>query len=71
MKTYVWGSGGTAARINLSTGWRWMVSFTPRSLYPPYPLDRRLEGPQSRSEHGGKEKNSLLLPGIELQSSSP
>jgi hypothetical protein len=30
-----------------------------------YPLDRRLGGPQSRSERGGKEKNSQPLPGLE------
>jgi hypothetical protein len=28
------------------------------------PLDRRLRGPQSRSEHGGEEKNSQPLPGL-------
>jgi hypothetical protein len=34
MKTY-WGSGGIAPRIlDLSTRWRWVVSFTPRPLYP-------------------------------------
>jgi hypothetical protein len=41
-----------------------------RPLYPqgksPWcPLDRRLDGPQSRSEHGGEEKNSQPLPGPE------
>jgi hypothetical protein len=40
-----------------------VVSFTTRPLYlqgksPWYPLDRRLGGPQSRSGHGGEEKNS-------------
>jgi len=40
-----------------------MVSFTPWTLYtqgksPWYPLDRRLDGPQSHSERGGEEKNS-------------
>jgi hypothetical protein len=34
-------------------------------LYPRYPLDRRLGGPQSRSGHGGEEKNSQPPPGIE------
>jgi hypothetical protein len=34
------------------------------------PLGRRLGGPQGRSGHGGKEKNSLTLPGIEPPSSS-
>jgi hypothetical protein len=28
-------------------------------------LDRRLGGPQSRSGHGGEEKNSQTLPGLE------
>jgi hypothetical protein len=28
-------------------------------------VDRRLGGPQSRSERGGEEKNSQLPPGIE------
>jgi hypothetical protein len=48
-----------------------VVSFTSRPLYPQgkspwYPLDRRLGGPQSRSGHGGEEKNSQPLSGIEL-----
>jgi len=30
-----------------------------------YPLDRRLGGPQSRPRHGGEEKNSQPLPGLE------
>jgi hypothetical protein len=47
-----------------------VVSFTPRPLNPQgnnpwYPLDRRLGGSQSRSEHGGEEKSSQLLPGLE------
>jgi len=34
MKLY-WGSLSVAARIlNLGTRWRWVVSFTPRLLYP-------------------------------------
>jgi hypothetical protein len=66
MKTF-WGSGSIAPRtLDLGTRWRWVVSFTPRPLYPPgksswYPLDRRLGGPQSRSGHGGKDKNSQPL----------
>jgi hypothetical protein len=36
-----------------------------------YQLGRRLGGPQSRFDHGGKEKNSQHLPGIETRSSSP
>jgi hypothetical protein len=67
----VLGSGGTAPRIlDLGTKWRWVVSFTPRPLYPQgknpwYPLDRRLGGPQNRSGRGGEEKTSQPPPGIE------
>jgi len=32
---------------------------------PWYPLDRRMGGPQSRSEHGGEEKSSQPLSGLE------
>jgi hypothetical protein len=70
MKAY-WGSGGIAPRIlNQGTRWRWVVSFTPRPLYPQgknpwYPLDRRVGGPQSRSERGGEDKNSKPLQGLE------
>jgi hypothetical protein len=47
-----------------------VVSFTPRPLYlqgksPLYPLDRRLDGPPSRSGCGGEEKNSQPPPGME------
>jgi hypothetical protein len=50
MKAY-WVNGGIAPRIlDLSTRWRWVVSFTPRQPYrqgksPVYPLDRWLGGP--------------------------
>jgi hypothetical protein len=69
MKTY-WRSGGITSHIlDLSTRWRWVVSFTPWLLYPQgknpwYPLDRKLGGPQSCSGHGGEEKNSQPLLGI-------
>jgi hypothetical protein len=36
-----------------------------------YPLDRRLDGPQSRSGCGGEEKNSQPLPGLEPQIIQP
>jgi hypothetical protein len=71
IRTY-WGSGGIAPRIlDLGTRWRWVVSFTPQSLYPQgkstwYPLDRRMGGPQSHSGRGGEEVNSQPLPGLEL-----
>jgi hypothetical protein len=64
-------SGGIAPRIiDIGSRWRWVVSFTPRPLYPQgksplYPLDRRLGGPQSRSGRGGEEKNSQHIPGLE------
>jgi hypothetical protein len=41
----VWGNGCTDPRVcDLGTGWRWVISLTPRSLYPPvkslrYPLE--------------------------------
>jgi hypothetical protein len=35
--------------------WRWVVTFTPRPLYPRYILDRRLGGPQNQS--GRREEN--------------
>jgi hypothetical protein len=79
MKAY-WGRGGIASRIiDLGTRWRWVVSFTPRPLYPQgklpwYPLDRRLDEPQNRSGHGGEEKNSQPPTGnrtLEPKSSSP
>jgi hypothetical protein len=42
-------NGGIAPRVtNLGTRRR-VVSFTSRLLYPLYPFDRRLGGPQSRS----------------------
>jgi hypothetical protein len=48
--------------LNIGTR-RWVVSFTPRSLYPRgnsprYPLNRKLGGPQSRSESWEVEKIS-------------
>jgi hypothetical protein len=76
MNTY-WKSGGIAPLIlGFSTRWRWVVSFTPLSLYlqgksPWYPLDRRLGGPQSRSGRGSEEKNSQPLPGLEPSNIQP
>jgi hypothetical protein len=75
MKTY-WGSGGLAPNINLDTGWRWVVSFTPRPLYPRgkslrYPLGRRLDRPDSRSGRGAKEKKSNDCPCWELNPDRP
>jgi hypothetical protein len=38
-----------------------VVRFTPRSLYPLYPMDKRLGRPQSLSGRCGEEKNRVLL----------
>jgi hypothetical protein len=48
--------------LDLCTRWRWVVNFTTRRLYPRlksprYPLDRRLDGPQSRSGRCRAKKN--------------
>jgi hypothetical protein len=61
-----WESGGIAPRIlDLGTRFKWMVRFTPRpgrftsqGKSSWYPLDRRLDGPQSHFELCGEEKNS-------------
>jgi hypothetical protein len=65
------GSGGTDPRfLDLDSRWKWVVSFTPRPLYPEgkslcHPLDNREGGPQSRSERGGEEESFQPLPGLE------
>jgi hypothetical protein len=72
----VLGSGGTAPRIfDLGARCRWLVSFTPRPLYPQgkspwYPLDRRLGVLQNRSRRSGGEKNSQPPPEIEPRNSN-
>jgi hypothetical protein len=66
----VWVSGGKAPILTSAIdGGEWSAS-PPRQLYswgmsPRYPLDRRLGGPQSRSERYGEEKNLFPLLGIE------
>jgi hypothetical protein len=57
--------------FNLDTRWRWVVSSTPRPLYPQgnrpwYSLVRKLGGSQSLPGRGGEEKNSQHPPWIEL-----
>jgi hypothetical protein len=52
--------GYSSTILNLGIRWRWAVSFTPRPLYPLYSLDRRLDGPQTRSELWRVEK--ILYP---------
>jgi hypothetical protein len=65
-----WVNGDVASCIiNLGTGWRLVVSFTPRPFYPRgksprYPLDRRLGGPQNRSGRGGEKKKIPATAGI-------
>jgi hypothetical protein len=67
----VWGSVCIDPHfLDLGTSWRWVVSFTLRSLCarrkgPWYPLDRRLGGPQSRSGRCGEEK--ILYPVIPIE----
>jgi hypothetical protein len=54
----MWGGGRfiDPRFFNLSTIWRWIVSFTLRSLHPRYPLERRLSGSQGRP--GWRTENS-------------
>jgi hypothetical protein len=61
MKTY-WGSGGIAPCIlNLGIIWRSVVSFIKNPpLYPRYPFDRRVDGPQIWYGRGGEEKNPII-----------
>jgi hypothetical protein len=72
-----WESGDITPRIlNLGTRWRWVFSFTARSLYPRrksprYPLDGRLGGPQSRAGRGGEEEKSHHCLCQELNPSRP
>jgi hypothetical protein len=62
MKTYC-GSRGIAPHIpNADTTCRTVVSLTPRSFYPRYPLDKRLGVPQSRYGRGGEEKETHHCP---------
>jgi hypothetical protein len=64
------GSGGIGPTFLISTLDGHVVSFTPRPIYPPYPLDRKLCGPQSQYGCCGEEKNLFPLPGIEPWSPS-
>jgi hypothetical protein len=71
MKAHWW-TGGIYihAFFDIGTRWRWVVSLMFRPLYPQgkscwYPVDRRLGGPQGRSEGGGEKKNYQPLPGLE------
>jgi hypothetical protein len=62
--------------LSLGTRRRWVVSFTPRLIYPRgniplYLLDRWLGGPQSHSGCGGKEKKRLHCPCRVMNPSRP
>jgi len=73
MKTY-WGSGGLSPLVlSLGTGWRWVVSFTLRSLYArsKSPRDCIWWAPESVWTQWRWQKiPSLSLPRIEPRSSS-
>jgi hypothetical protein len=64
LSTMPWSGSGDIAPciLNLNTRWRWVVKFTPRSLYPlgkrpSYSFNRRLSGLQSWFRHDSEEKN--------------
>jgi hypothetical protein len=61
----LWEKSYNSTILELSTTWRWVVSFKPRPLYPQYALDRGLGEPQNRSGRCGVEKHLLHLLGIE------
>jgi hypothetical protein len=58
----MWRCGDTAPHIlALGSRWRWVVSFTPRSIYLQrkslrYPMDMRLGGSQNQCRRCGEEK---------------
>jgi hypothetical protein len=65
-----WSGGIAPCILDFGTRWRWVVSLTLRPLYrrgrsPPYQLDRRLGGLQSRSGCGGEDKTSQPPQGID------
>jgi hypothetical protein len=63
---YAWWGCTDPRILNLGASLKWVVSSTPRQLYPRvksprYPLDRRLRGPQNRSGRRKEEKNHRSL----------
>jgi len=51
-----WESGGIVLHsLNFSTWWRWVVNFTPWSLYTRYPSDKELDRPESWPGYYGME----------------
>jgi hypothetical protein len=75
MKTY--GESGYIDPLFLASALDGGISqlHAPNALHPgkntQYPWDRKLGGPQSRSERRGVDENLSPLPGIEPQPSSP
>ena len=72
------GNGGIAPRsLKLGTSWRWLVTMTPRPLYPwrkrfLYPLNRRRVGePQRRCRTFGEQINLFYVPGLEPRAVYP
>jgi hypothetical protein len=60
-------AGSAPCVLHLDIRWRSLVTFTLCTLLPEkvprYPLDRRLDGPKSRSGHGGKDKENTFTIG--------
>ena len=72
MKTCKWTGVITPLILDLGIGRRWMIVLTSRSRYPwwrnpPSSFNRRLVGPQGRSERFGEEKYLLPSPGFKLR----
>jgi hypothetical protein len=68
MKIYWWWKYSCTI-LELTTGWRQVVSFMPLPLYlretaSSYPSCSRQGDPQSQAGHYGREKNLLSCPGI-------
>jgi hypothetical protein len=65
MKMYEGGGCIDSRILDLGTGCRTVLSFTPRPHYLRYPFNRRLGGSQNRSGRRAEER-ILPLPGLEL-----
>jgi hypothetical protein len=74
MKAYRGSRGITHSFLTSALdGGEWLIARSGRFIPvkgPQYSLNRRLDGPRSRSGFG-KEKNSLLLPGFEPRPLQP
>ena len=65
MKAYRWRRDKVPLMLNHGTIYRRVVNFTPRPLYPRYPLNRRLVWLPSRSDRFVDYKSYVPLPGQE------